>query len=56
MPDYSRDKAYETVRMDEVPISMLVPIIVMALGILLCGIYSSEIISNVIQYVVPAGL
>lgn len=55
MPDYGRDKAYESVYMDEVPLSMLIPIQVMAAGILLSGIFSSKIISTVIQFVIPVG-
>ncbi len=55
MPDYGRDKAYESVRMDEVPLSMLIPIQVMAVGILLAGIFSSKIISTAIQFVIPVG-
>ncbi len=55
MPDYGRDKAYEAVYMDEVPLSMLIPIQVMAAGILLSGIFSSKIISTVIQFVIPVG-
>jgi multicomponent Na+:H+ antiporter subunit D len=55
MPDYGRDKAYESVRMDEVPLSMIIPIQVMAVGILLAGIFSSKIISTAIQFVIPVG-
>jgi multicomponent Na+:H+ antiporter subunit D len=55
MPDYGRDRPYETVAMDEVPLSMLIPIQVMAAGILLCGIFNTRIISAVIQHVIPAG-
>lgn len=55
MPDYGRDKAYESVYMDEVPLSMLIPIQIMAAGILLSGIFSSKIISTVIQFVIPVG-
>lgn len=54
MPDYGRDKPYEAVAMDEVPLSMLVPIQLMAAGILICGIFSTKIIGSVIQYVIPA--
>ncbi len=53
MPDYSRDKAYEAVAMDEVPLSMLIPIQLMAAGIVLSGIFSTKIISTVIQFVIP---
>ena len=53
MPDYSREKPYEAVKMDEVPLSMLIPIVLTALGIILCGIYSNEIISSVIDHIIP---
>jgi multicomponent Na+:H+ antiporter subunit D len=40
---------------NEAPASMLVPIYVMAAGILVLGFYSGDIISTVIQYTVPEG-
>lgn len=40
---------------DEVPLSMLSPVIFMAAGILVLGFYSGDIISSVIQYTVPKG-
>jgi multicomponent Na+:H+ antiporter subunit D len=40
---------------DEAPLSMLVPIFITAAGILVLGIYSGKIISNVIQFAVPEG-
>lgn len=55
MPDYARNKPYEAVVMDEVPLSMIIPIQVMSAGILLSGIFSTKIINSVIQYVIPAG-
>ena len=54
IPDYSRTTPYITYRIDEVPISMLIPILVMAAGILVCGIFSPEIINTVIQHIIPA--
>ena len=54
IPDYSRTTPYITYRLDEVPISMLIPILVMAAGILVCGIFSPEIINTVIQHIIPA--
>ncbi|OHD65615.1 MAG: hypothetical protein A2176_13290 [Spirochaetes bacterium RBG_13_51_14] len=53
MPDHSREGPYEAVVIDEVPLTMLIPIQVTALGILLCGIFSTEIISAVIKHVIP---
>lgn len=40
---------------DEVPLSMLVPVMIMAAGISVLGFYSGDIISSIIQYVVPEG-
>lgn len=46
----------EEIAMDEVPLSMLIPILVMAVGILLLGIFSIKIISTVIQFAIPSGI
>lgn len=40
---------------NEAPASMLAPIFIMTAGTLLLGIFSGKIISNVIQFAVPAG-
>lgn len=40
----------------EAPASMLLPICIMAIGILILGFYSGDIISSVIQHAVPKGL
>ncbi|HBH60236.1 MAG TPA: hypothetical protein DDX85_00525 [Nitrospiraceae bacterium] len=40
---------------DEVPLSMLFPVIFMGAGILVLGLYSGDIISSVIQHTVPKG-
>ncbi|MEW6671505.1 MAG: monovalent cation/H+ antiporter subunit D family protein [Thermodesulfobacteriota bacterium] len=53
MPDYARITPYETVAMDEVPLSMQIPIQLMAAGILLSGIFSSRILSAVIVHIIP---
>jgi hypothetical protein len=55
LPDYSRSKPYEAVAMDEVPLSMLIPILIMAGGIVMGGIFSPWIISTLIQAIIPAG-
>lgn len=55
IPDYSRSKPYAAVARDEAPLSMLIPMQVMAAGILLLGLFHAKIVSTVIQYVIPAG-
>jgi multicomponent Na+:H+ antiporter subunit D len=55
MPDYARSRPYETVAMDEVPLTMLIPIQLTAAGILLAGIFSSRMLSFIIRHIIPAG-
>jgi multicomponent Na+:H+ antiporter subunit D len=45
---------YEKIQRDEAPFTMLVPIVIMAAGVILLGIFSGKIISSVIQFAVPA--
>jgi multicomponent Na+:H+ antiporter subunit D len=40
----------------EAPLSMLLPAIILALAILLIGIFNQFILTNVIRYAVPVGL
>jgi len=44
----------EVVR-DEAPLSMLIPILIMAAGILILGPFSGKIIASVIQFAIPVG-
>ena len=41
--------------MDEAPLSMLIPILIMAALILVLGPFSGKIISSIIQFAIPAG-
>jgi multicomponent Na+:H+ antiporter subunit D len=49
------NEGHEKIARHEAPASMLVPIYVMAAGILMLGFYSGDIISTVIQFTVPEG-
>jgi len=40
----------------EAPFSMLLPLLVVAVGLIVIGLYSGTIVSNIIQYSLPAGL
>jgi len=42
--------------LDEAPLSVLIPMILLALGILLLGVLSGKIISTIIQFAIPKGL
>ena len=44
---------HEKVLVSEAPISMLIPTIITALGIMLIGIYNQTILNNIIQFAVP---
>jgi multicomponent Na+:H+ antiporter subunit D len=40
----------------EAPFSMLLPLLVVAIGLIIIGLYSGAIVTNIIQYAVPAGI
>jgi multicomponent Na+:H+ antiporter subunit D len=47
---------HEEIAVDEAPLSMLIPILILTAGILSLGILSGKIVSHIIQFAVPAGL
>jgi multicomponent Na+:H+ antiporter subunit D len=54
---YARNKGeHEEISLDEIPLTMLIPILILTAGILSLGIVSGKIVSNIIQFAVPAGL
>ena len=56
-PAYAHDGgSYGETTIDEAPLSMLIPIWIMAIGIVLLGIFSGMIITTVLHYAVPTGL
>jgi len=46
----------EKMTIDEAPLSMLVPLIIVALSLIVIGLYSGDIVTNIIQHSVPPGL
>ncbi len=44
---------HHTAIIDEAPLSMLLPTIVIAIGIILIGLYNQTILSNIIDFAVP---
>ena len=44
------------IAVDEAPVSMLIPIWIMAIAIVLLGIFSGKIITAILEYAVPMGL
>jgi len=47
---------HEEISIDEAPLSMLIPILIVTAGILSLGILSGKIISSIIEFAVPPGL
>ena len=46
----------EVIKREEAPLSMLIPMVIIAAGIILIGVFSGEIIARVIKFAVPATL
>jgi multicomponent Na+:H+ antiporter subunit D len=44
------------VAVSEAPYSMLMPLVVVAIGLIIIGFYSGTIVTTIIQYSLPAGL
>jgi len=44
------------VSMDKIPLSMIVPMVLIAVGIILIGLFSGKIVSNIIEHVIPISL
>ena len=44
------------ITVSEPPFSMLLPLVVVAIGLIIIGIYSGTIVTEIISFSVPAGL
>jgi multicomponent Na+:H+ antiporter subunit D len=42
--------------MQEAPLSMLVPLYIVAAGLVLLGIYTGDIVEQVIRFAIPEGI
>lgn len=56
LDDVGGGNSHQAEKISEAPISMLVPLVIMGLGLILIGIFSQEIVTNIIQYAIPAGI
>ncbi|MBN2808578.1 MAG: monovalent cation/H+ antiporter subunit D family protein [Deltaproteobacteria bacterium] len=54
-PDYSRSEAYPLVEVDEVPLAMLLPILLAASAIIITGLGSNWLVTNIITPILPLG-
>jgi multicomponent Na+:H+ antiporter subunit D len=41
---------------DEAPLSMLAPLVIVSIGLIVIGLYTSTIITTIIQFAVPTGI
>ena len=53
---HGHDDKHGKVSMDEAPVTMMLPMLVTAALLIIIGLYTSEIISNVVQWTMPKGL
>jgi len=51
--EHAHSTAGHAAIIDEAPLSMLIPTIAIALGIILIGLYNQAILSNIIAFAVP---
>ncbi len=47
---------YQSEPIDEAPLSMLVPLIIVAAGLVVVGLYTGEIVTRIIDFSIPAGI
>ncbi len=56
-PAYAQDGGQpEIVKFDEAPIGMLIPMFLVAIGIILIGVFSGHIIASIIKFAIPANI
>jgi multicomponent Na+:H+ antiporter subunit D len=41
---------------DEAPLSMLVPLLIVAVGLVVVGVYTKEIVTHIIEFAIPVGI
>ena len=47
---------HHRVSIDEAPISMLAPLLIVSIGLVVIGIYTGDIVTHIIRFAVPAGI
>ncbi|OQY07057.1 MAG: proton-conducting membrane transporter [Desulfobacteraceae bacterium 4572_123] len=55
-PNHRTESGYLPARMDEAPLEMLIPLLLVAAGLLVMGIYTNDIVTHVIRFAIPAGV
>ena len=46
----------EKITMEEAPMSMVVPLVIVSISLILLGLYTNEIVTNLIDFVIPEGI
>ncbi|MDI1472254.1 MAG: monovalent cation/H+ antiporter subunit D family protein [Thermodesulfovibrio sp.] len=52
---FKKGNSTKDINVKEVPVSMLIPILILATSVILVGLFSGKIISSIIQFTVPGG-
>jgi len=55
-PNHRAESGHLPARMDEAPLEMLIPLLLVAAGLLVMGIYTNDIVTHVIRFAIPAGV
>ncbi|MBW1866428.1 MAG: monovalent cation/H+ antiporter subunit D family protein [Deltaproteobacteria bacterium] len=55
-PGHRAESGHSIAHMDEAPLEMLIPLLLVAAGLLVMGIYTDDIVTHVIRFAIPAGI
>jgi len=55
-PNFDEETHSGKVVVAEAPITMMIPMVITAISLVLIGIYTNEIVSNLVRWTIPAGL
>lgn len=55
-PIFDKDSHGDEVVVSEAPMTMMIPMVLTAISLILIGIYTNEIVSNLVSWTIPAGL
>jgi len=55
-PGHRAESGHLTAGMNEAPLDMLIPLLLVAAGLVAMGIYAGDIVTHVIRFAIPAGI
>ena len=56
MAGHHEEGAHHSGGIDEAPLTMLVPLLIVAAGLVLVGVYTGDIVEHIIQFAIPKGI